>query len=199
MNRFRVSFFGAVLFLVVATTSVLMTSHKSAAQNPNAGPDVHIVSPLPLPVTGTLSFANGSAVTVNNPASSPVLVRDVDRGTPFQKTANSLESPFEVRFGAPAAGQRWIVEHVSGTVSVSPFQNQTLDVFYFTLGIGFGTQPGDTLIPQKTTPFLTVTNSQTKFVVNAGEQLVLSFNGEFTAGATPSLHAFIAGVIVPAP
>jgi hypothetical protein len=147
MNRFRVSFFGAVLFLVVATTCVLMTSHKSAAQNPTPGPNVTIASPLPLPVTGTLSFAAGSAVTVDNPASSPVLVRDVDRGTPFQKHADSFLTPFEVRFGTPAAGQRWIVEHVSGTVSVSPFQNQTLDVSYFTLAIGFGNQAGDIFDP----------------------------------------------------
>jgi len=196
MNRLKVSVVGTMLFLVVTVTCVLLTSHRSAAQNPNSGPDVHIVSPLPLPVTGTLGFAPGSAVTVDNPASSPVLVRDVDRGTPFQKTGNSLQSPFEVRFGAPAAGQRWIVEHVSSTVSVSSSQNQTLDVWYFRLGIGFS---GDTLIPQKTTPSFTVTNSQTKFVVNAGEQLVLSFQGEFTSGATPFLDAFISGVIVPAP
>jgi hypothetical protein len=40
---------------------------------------------------------------------------------------------------------------------------------------------------------------QTKFVVNAGEQLVLTFNGEFSVGAHPFLQAFISGVIVPAP
>ena len=112
MNRFRVSVVGSVLFIAVAVAFVLTASNKSAAQKPqDAGPAVNIGGPLPLPVTGTLSFANGSAVTVNNTASSPVLVRDVDRGMPFQKSASSVNSA--VSFGQVPPGQRWIIEHVS--------------------------------------------------------------------------------------
>ncbi len=115
MSRLKVSVFGTVLFLVVTVTCVLMTSHKSAAQNPNPGPNVNIASPLPLPVTGKLSFANGSAVTVNNPESSPVLVSDVDRGIPFQSYASALGT--FVSFGPVPAGHRWIIEHVSSAVT----------------------------------------------------------------------------------
>jgi hypothetical protein len=93
-----------------------MTSHNSAAQVLNPGLSrVTITSPLPLPVTGTLSFATGSAVTVNNPASNPVLVRDVDRGTPLQKYAATTKGSI-LFFGQVPAGQRWIVEHVSAKV-----------------------------------------------------------------------------------
>jgi hypothetical protein len=115
MNRFRLSVVSAALFLVVTVTCVLMTSHKSAAQNP--GPSVTIASPLPLPVTGTLSFAGGSAVTVNNPATSPVLVRDVDNPArqPVQAEGScngTLGGCLKTIYTVPA-GKRLVIEYAS--------------------------------------------------------------------------------------
>jgi len=186
MNKFRVSV-GSVLFLAVAITCVLLASHKSAAGSASGGPDVTIAGPLPLPVTGTLGFAPGSAVTVNNPASTPVLVRGVDHGTPFQmsESANNLPS---LSFGPVPASQRWIIEHVSGrllgTGSLTSFNLET---------------PGslDLFIPQ-TVAFGFLTSSQTKFIVDPGQTVSFTFGGNLNGGSF-QLHCFISGVIVSAP
>ncbi len=203
MNRFRVSVVGSVLFIAVALTLVLMASHKSAAQNrnavgaaqnPNVGPDVNIAGPLPLPVTGTLSLANGSAVAVNNPASSPVLVRDVDRGTPFQISRIVQDVNF-LEIGPVPTGQRWIIEHVSSDVEGVPLSG-AVSVNYFFLLTTDGSAR-DVLIPQTTAPLYFVANSHTKFIVNPGQTVRVGWNG--VAGLQFSTSAFISGVIVPAP
>jgi hypothetical protein len=198
MNRLRVSVAGTVLFLVVAVTCVLITSHKSAAQNPNSGPDVHIVSPLPLPVMGTLSFATGSTVTVDNPASSPVLVRDVDRGKPFQRYNSFIGTGNAFHFGPVPAGERWNVEHVSIDASaLNPGTGFAFTRFTLTT-TSEGAAAVDVLIPQQTAPGEFLANSQTKIISDPGARLeiVAEFIGE-PGGIR--LSAFISGVIVPAP
>ncbi len=190
MNRLRVSIVGTVLFLVVEVTCMLMTSHKTAAQKPpDPGPSVNIASPLPLPVTGTLSFAAGSAVSVNNPASSPVLVRDVDRGIPFQKFAVAFDN--RVSFGTVPAGERWIIEHVSGSAGGnSGFVN------YFELQALFGNQVVESLIAQNAGSNEFLTNSQTRVIVDPGQKVDFAVFGSLTVIET---RALISGIIVPAP
>ncbi len=175
-----------------------MASRQTAAQVPSRpSTPVEIVSPSPLPVTGTLGLTAGSSVTVSNPISSPIPVLDVGRGSPFQKTGISINGILgQVDFGSPQAGQRWIIHHVSAEVSANP--GTSLTVTSFTMFIGpFGPGLGDTVIPQRTADNVTVANSQTEFVVNAGEELILSFHGEFTVGSSPIMRAFISGVVVP--
>src|SRR5262249_54922971 len=83
----------AANFAVLAiTVSISMNSRKAVAEGQGTGgPRGTIDGPLPLPVT------------------------QVAQGVPFQKTVSS--SGFTVSFGSPAAGTRWIVEHVSGDVA----------------------------------------------------------------------------------
>ncbi len=131
MNRLRVSFLGAVLFLVMATTSVLMTSHRSAAQNPNAGPDVHIVSPLPLPVTGSTTVSGTVAATQSGPWNvgipGTISIKNLDEPgrSPYQQlvgfTAACFQGPppsclIEANFQAPAAGSRLVARRISGEI-----------------------------------------------------------------------------------
>src|SRR5262245_5133796 len=86
MSRFKNHVIMAFAFGSLAVAGLLNSASTAGAQNPNAGSaPVHIVSPLPLPVTGSIGFAPDSSLKIGNPPSDPVLIRDVDaEKEPFQ-------------------------------------------------------------------------------------------------------------------
>jgi hypothetical protein len=76
--------------------------------------EVTIVSPVPLPVNGTVNAQQSGTWTVNvNPMGTPVPVRDIDEPgrSPYMatRTANSNN----LVFPAVPAGKRLVIEHIS--------------------------------------------------------------------------------------
>jgi hypothetical protein len=90
--------FGMAVVLAVAAMAVLISGGHNATKAASGAP-VNIMSPLPLPITGTatvsgtvgatqsgawnINVANSPSVSVANPATAPVLVRDVENPAHF--------------------------------------------------------------------------------------------------------------------
>ena len=90
MDRFTRRLIPATVLATASIVVVMMFSNPAVAQNPQPGSaPVNLVSPLPLPVSGNVALAPGSSLTIANPASDPVPIRDVD---------NPLMQPFRHEF-----------------------------------------------------------------------------------------------------
>jgi hypothetical protein len=153
-----------------------------ADQPDNPGPRVSIVSPLPLPVS------------IDKSGTDPLLVRDVDRGQPFQKY-ETTENGGPI-FGPVPAGERWIIEHIS--VALTSSSNFVVSKLFVAKGnIGGPGHFSDFLVPLRTTGTDTVASAPTKFIVDPGEDVGVEASGGF--GGNYQVEAFISGVIVPVP
>jgi hypothetical protein len=111
---------GAVLILAGIGTMM----NRQAAQA--AGAPVNIESPLPLPVTGTVSATLTGTPNVNvaNPATAPALFLNVnDPGRiPYQATQSASSCSATVcaaAFPAVPSGHRLVVQHFSGAAGFS--------------------------------------------------------------------------------
>jgi hypothetical protein len=171
-----------VLFIGVGLFALQGLHQTVAAQNTDhPGPNVSIISPLPLPVS------------IDKSGTDPLLVRDVDRGQPFQKyqvTTNG--GPI---FGPVPAGERWIIEHIS--VALTSSSNFVVSKLFVAKGIAGPGHFSDFLVPSRTTGTDTVASAPTKFIVDAGEDVGVEAPGSF--GGNYQMESFISGVIVPAP
>jgi len=152
-----------VLVVALAVVGILMNGgHETVKASPGAA-SVNIVSPLPLPTTGTatvsgtvaatqsgpwnVNVANSPSVNVANPATAPVLVRDVEN--PAHAPAH-VHGTLTINSGSPAgvltltspenpipAGKRLVLEYASyrctesspGGVDVSSVQLETYETF----------------------------------------------------------------------
>lgn len=126
MEKLRQNLVIAAAFIVLGITGLFMNSTQVAAQNPNPGSaPVNIVSPLPLPVTGSLSVSGGSVAV-----SGTVDVRDVDRTvrTPFHTTLSNSFPSFEVD-----AGQSLTIEFVTSDCTIQQNAAETASGTDFTL------------------------------------------------------------------
>jgi hypothetical protein len=142
MNRLRNHLIAAAVLSVLAVTGTIMNSRQAAAQGPPNGLAVNIVSPVPLPITGTVSsaitgtvgvtgtvgLASGASVHVNNTAADPVRVRNVSDDEPGR---NPFQQDFVVGSTAPGCnttscsipgsfvvpnGKRLVITNVTGQV-----------------------------------------------------------------------------------
>ena len=102
---------------ILLMTVVASSRPASAAPPAQAGPNVTIVGPLPLPVTGSTTVSGTAAVRdVDNAARSPFqaqLCQKVEFGTgtiSACSTSNSFEVPSD---------ERLVIEYVSGTCFVT--------------------------------------------------------------------------------
>src|SRR5262249_25107484 len=105
------------------TVSIAVNSRQAVAQN-KGGPQVTIdPTQLPLPVTGTVGVSGTQNVKVTNPATDPVMVRDVDNDArhPFQTTlCKAAETtPAATCGNTPSSlmvssNNRLVIEYVSG-------------------------------------------------------------------------------------
>jgi hypothetical protein len=112
----------AAVFVTLGLIGVAMSAQQAhAIPTPPPGPNVTIAGPLPLPVTGSLNVTGTTTVSgsvgVSNPATDPVLVRDVDRSTatPFNATVscpNKNASACSGSYNVPA-NQRLTIEYAS--------------------------------------------------------------------------------------
>jgi hypothetical protein len=134
MKRYKNHLIAAAVLSVLAVIGTIMNSRQASAQN--GGPHVTIDSPIPLPVTGsvtstvtgpvgvtgTVGLASGASVQVNNTVRDPVRVRNVnDAIQPFQATAecNGPVNCTAAIFSVPA-GKRAVIEYFSGSANVGP-------------------------------------------------------------------------------
>jgi hypothetical protein len=184
---------------------MLFAFQTGEAQNPNAGSaPVHIVSPLPLPVTGTLGLEAGSSVEVSNTESSPIPVRVVGQtveepfqeGTPFVLFSNggSLTTVVTV-----PSNKALIIEHISATVNV----NSQGGLAAVALNRA-GSNDNDYLVCENTGNTGNNLNhfyscsAQTKFYAAAGQAITFGASTSDSSG-TGSYKVFVTGHYVPAP
>jgi len=126
----------ALTLSVLAIVLVVPMSSSAADPGPPGGLNVNVVN-TPLPVQGTVNIGNfpGSStvtgsVTIANPATNPVLVRDVDNPArhPFQQNLD-VSFPAGVRFVDKTidvpVGKRLVVEYVSITACLPAGQKLT--------------------------------------------------------------------------
>src|SRR5262245_3209475 len=126
--------------LLLASVGALGSVGAVAQPDPRPGATtpVHIMGPLPVPVTGTVSgtvsvsgtvpvtgtvgLTPGSSVSIANPASNPVLVRDVDAG-PRRIAYQSTQTPncfgvlCEVTFPTVPANHRLVIQHLTANAT----------------------------------------------------------------------------------
>ena len=146
--------FGVPCILALTGAVMLTNSLRIEAQNPNAGSaPVHIVNPLPLPVTGSVTLESGGSVlntkNVDQPGRSPYQVTSLF--SPSSCTFNSVLYFCPLSFPVVPAGKRLIIEHISMFVAESaggsPDSLRFLNSFN---GTAFWVQP--TFTPRVGTP-----------------------------------------------
>jgi hypothetical protein len=173
-----------VVLVTLALLGIVLGSRPLVAQNPNAGTaPVTIVSPIPLPVTGT--------------------VHDADRGTPFTTTSprtSPADEPPEVVFSTQvSAGHVGVIEHVS--VRLANCAAGVMTVENFTLRAGTKQVFLEPVHVTAISSNAFLANETTKFVVAPGEAIsVEAIN--FSSSGCPAGLTFIAtisGEIIPSP
>jgi hypothetical protein len=141
MNRYKNQLIAAAVLSMLAVIGTIMNSRQASAQDQGNG--VTIVSPIPLPVTGTVGVASGASVRVNNTVADPVRVRNVnDAIQPFQAgqacTGLSGSSGCKVTIFTVPTGKRAVIEYFSG-IAILPV-GLVVSPFLHTTQIGLGTR-----------------------------------------------------------
>jgi hypothetical protein len=141
MEQFKRQIAVAAVFLVLGLIGMFMSAHQVGAQNgppnhPAGTAPVHIVSPIPLPVTGSISGV--VEATQSGPwivgITDTVNVKNIDeRGRNPYFVSLHCESQNSNGCGASApavpAGKRLVIEQVNATIQVrSPGVIQGFDV-----------------------------------------------------------------------
>jgi hypothetical protein len=201
MMKLRNKAIGAAMLATASAGVILLTSHEGVAQPGKPVTPVSLVSPLPVPVTGSVGVSGG-AVAVSNPLTSPIPVHIVNEAVqePFQTGADPMVftgSFAAVHMVTAPAGKRLVIEHVSALIDPDG-----------SAGLGFAGIVGvanslDLTACQSTSPGIFSCSSQTKYFVEPGQvlrfavQLTGSGGGVSTFGGTVS--AFVSGHYIPAP
>jgi hypothetical protein len=171
-----------VLLVALAAFNKVYAQHATAQTAAAGSAPVTIVSPLPLPVTGS--------------------VRDAGRGTPFTVTSpktSPLGEPPEVAFSLQVAfGQVAIVEHVSVRLASCPSGTLTLEDFRLHAGTKAVFLAPVHILSTFANAY--IANESTKFVVEPGETISVETENFGTSGCGPAdLVATISGSLVPLP
>jgi hypothetical protein len=120
------------VFAVLWGTGIIMNSHRAAADPPD-GQAVRIVSPLPVPVTGSLTTSGTVAATQSGPwnvaiagnsQANALWTRDADNPARHAFVLNgTLTGPSTQAFvvlGVVPQGQRYVIEQYSAFLQCRP-------------------------------------------------------------------------------
>jgi hypothetical protein len=201
------------LFLLCVVIVAAAVTHPQLVQGvgaqgagPAQGLNVNVVN-TPLPVTGNIGLSG--PVMINNPATNPVLVRNVDgAGTPFQiRGFGDFNSAGSSTFNIATvpAGMRMIIEHTSSSVDVDP----GAEVFFAQI-TSSGAPPlreglADYLVPQRTgsiggtLPFVWFQSSHQTFVYADAGEVVKGEVNKSVASSEGFAQIVISGHLVPMP
>ena len=196
---------GVSFLIVLALACFLITPSRSKAQNPTPGSaPVNIVGPLPLPVMGSVNIGAGSSVTVTNPETSPVLVRNVDETAKEPVQAGTIPTAFsngDIRISllTVPSNKRLVIDHFSASVNVT----QATGIAGVSLNKGTFSEV-DYVACQNTgngsnnlNHFFTCAQ-QTKFYASPGQTVSLTLSTADSNGSGFA-QAFISGYYVPVP
>lgn len=182
----------------------LLSPRSVIAQRPPA--EVTIVSPVPLPVSGTLgvsgtvdvNVANQPTVTVVNSDASPLVVRPVAE-IPYQRSRFFNQGPTtctnfvcDVTFDAVPDGYRLVVTYVSARYAMSGTQTSGT--------VRVGSMAGTSILLPPPVPIggnNWATGSPVTFYFEAGETPQLGLGGQFVSGVSNTAHASIVGRLEP--
>lgn len=171
MNKFRSHLLATAALVTLAVIGSVMSSHRADAQG---GPGVTIVSPLPLPVTGTVNasqsgawnvglqgtpnvnVANVPSVLVGNSNTNAVWIRDVNEARqPTQgggsMTIDSGKISESASIYSVPAGKVLVIEHFSAECSM-PAAGVAMMARIFTIAGGIAKSHGLPLSPPSIAP-----------------------------------------------
>lgn len=201
----------AMAAVVVALVGLgsLVVPQPVIAEKPS---QVTLVSPLPLPVTGTVGVSgsldvnvtNTPTVTIANSATSPLIVRTLPEApTPYQRSLFFNQGPdtctdfvCTITFDAVPAGHRLVVTYASARFALSGAMTSA------NVRIGpASTSEASILLPPPTSLGGTnvSTASPVTFYVEAGDQPEISVGGQFVSGVSNTAQVALVGHLVPVP
>ena len=193
-----------VILAAIAGLGSLLGPQPVMAQRPPS--QVTIVSPLPLPVSGTVGISgpldvavtNTPAVTIATSDTAPLVVRPV-APIPYQEskffnqgTDTCTNFVCNVTFDPVPAGHRLVVTYVSARYALSGPKNVAT--------VRFGSTSGASILLPPPMP-ISDTNwavgSPVTFYFEAGETPNVALGGQFVTGVSNTAHASIVGHLVP--
>ena len=187
MDRFKDRFVIVAVFATLGLVGMFMSAHHvTAAPPPPPGPTVTIGGPLPLPVSGTIGLQPDASLLVSNPATNPVLVRDVDR-------SGLTPTPFQTRVLCPNA---------NGTACIGSFNvpsDQRLLIQYVSAECFFGADTRLWRVQLETTVNATIADHSLTVLDHAGSWMGNIFNAINTQAVTIGQQATIsadAGTVI---
>jgi hypothetical protein len=223
MKRYKNQLIAAAVLSVLAVVGTIMNSRQASAQD--GGPNVTIVSPIPLPVTGsvtstvtgtvpvtgTVGLASGASVHVNNTVADPVRVRNVNDGIqPFQGATSCSTTISSVTGGCAQqvfnvpVGKRAVIEYFTGTatLNVGPGGLFVFPTVQTTIG-GTAVVHGVSVLPLVSTNLGAATQwgQQVRLYADSGAIFVgVSFGGTGVAvTGTANFNFDISGYLVDVP
>ena len=120
-------YIGIAVFLGLLVVILSFTNTGSALAQGALKPVMAFIindSANPVPVTGTIGVSPGSSITIDNPTTSPVFVRDVDRVGAREIVSSSIPVSMGGGAGSCSAaivvpdGKRLVIEHMSAILQL---------------------------------------------------------------------------------
>lgn len=208
MKRFKKHVITAAVFAGLAIAGTIMSTHPASATNPVPGSaPVNIVSPVPLPVQGTVdigNFPSSLPVSFSSTTSSPLYIRDVDSPAhnAFAHYLNCVIDPGQgtcsAQFTVPT-GKALVIETISAGFGVPQEESGWVEVNFLTNGAGMTVVLPGTSVGPSSGPFTFHAVTQpVRLYVDPGSPVIAHFyvTPAVPANLGPVLTMWVSGHFV---
>ncbi len=207
MTGFKNKLIVVAVFVALAIAGTMMSTHPVSATNPVPGSaPVNIVSPVPLPVQGTVdigNFPSSLPVSFTSTPSSPLYIRDVDSPAhnPFAQYLNCAIDPGQqtcsAQFTVPT-GKALVIETISAGFGVPQGESGWVQVNFLTNGADMTViLPGTSVGPPSRPANLYAVTQPVRLYVDPGSPVIAHFYvSAVPANLGPVLLMWVSGHFV---